>query len=419
VIATNIKEYFPAHLKLLFTLFREKAGGDRAALAPGDHDLAHLLLVNRGRRPDRAALSAGDPAVILMSGGTTGTPKGVLGTHGAYVCVGTQVGAWLASAVTRSDVHLMPLPLFHVYANLGSQSLAIMNGHAMALVPNPRDLDDVIGTIKQVKPAFFTGVPTLYIGLLNHEDVQRGRVDFKSIRICVSGASPLLADTKQRFESITGGRIVEGYSLTEGMMALCVNPVKGANKLGSVGMPLPDVQVRIVDADTGLRELPAKEVGEIAIAAPQLMTSYWDQPVETAAMLREHPDADGRTRRWLHTGDLGYLDEDGYLFIVDRIKDLIKTSGYQVWPREVEEALAAHPAVAEVGVAGVPDAKQGEAVKAWVVLRAGQSVTEEPLRTFCRESLASYKVPSSIEFRSELPKTMVGKVLRRALREGG
>jgi long-chain acyl-CoA synthetase len=417
VIATNIKDYFPPLLRMLFTLFREKRDGDRVSLVPGDHDFEHLLLVNRGRRPAREPLTLDDPAVLLMSGGTTGTPKGVLGTHGAYTRTGLQVHAWTASVLGMGDsVILLPLPMFHVYANVGVQGLALVTRNPIALVPNPRDLPDLLHTIRRVKPAFFTGVPTLYIALLNHPDVQRGKVDFKSIRICFSGAAALLADTKQRFEALTGGRIVEGYSLTEAMMALCVNPVQGPNKVGSVGMPLPDVHVRIFDGDEGTRVLPAKEVGEIAFSAAQLMTGFWNRPDETAGALRDHVDDDG-PRRWLHTGDLGYLDDDGYLFIVDRKKDLIKTSGFQVWPREVEEALAAHPAVAEVGVAGVPDDVKGEAVKAWVVLRPGQSVTELELRTFCREQLAPYKVPSTIEFRTELPKTMIGKVLRRALRE--
>jgi len=418
VIATNIKEHFPPLLRTLFTLFREKRDGDRISLAPGDHDFAHLLLVNRGKPPAREPLTPDDPAVLLMSGGTTGTPKGVLGTHGAYTRAGLQAHAWTSSVLGIGDSPiLLPLPLFHVYANVGVQGLAFVTRNAIALVPNPRDLPDLLKTIQRVKPAFFTGVPTLYIALLNHPDVQRGKVDFKSIRMCLCGASALMADTRQRFESLTGGRLVEGYSLTEAMMALCINPVKGPNKLGSVGMPLPDVLVRIYDGDDGTRVLPAKEVGEIAFAAPQLMTGFWNRPEETSGVLRDHVDSDG-PRRWLHTGDLGYLDEDGYLFIVESKKDLIKTSGYQVWPREVEEALAAHPSVAEVGVAGVPDAVKGEAVKAWVVLRAGQSASEGDLRAFCRANLAPYKVPSTVEFRSELPKTMVGKVLRRALRGG-
>ena len=417
VIATNIKEYFPPLLRLLFTIAREKRDGDRVTLAAGDHDLAHLLLVNKGRRPPRPDVAADDPAVLLMSGGTTGTPKGVLGRHGAYVMAGLQIKAWNASAAGGpSDICFLPLPLFHVYGNVGVQALSIISGNAIALVPNPRDLDDVVATIRRVKPTFFNGVPTLYIALLNHRDVQKGRVDFKSIRLCFSGASALMADTKMRFESMTGGRIVEGYGLTESMMALCVNPLGGPNKIGSVGMPLPDVHVRVFDGEEGTRVMPANEVGEIALSAPQLMTGYWNRPNETALVLRDHVDEHG-TRRWLHTGDLGYLDDDGYVFIVDRKKDLIKTSGYQVWPREIEEALASHPAVAEVGAAGMPDATKGEVVKAWVVLRAGQSATEADLRAYCREKLAPYKVPAAIEFRAELPKTMVGKVLRRALRE--
>jgi len=354
-----------------------------------------------------------------MSGGTTGTPKGVLGSHGAYVMSGLQIQAWTGSILgAGTSVIMLPLPLFHVYANVGVQALALVTGNPIALVPNPRDLSDLIATIRRVKPAFFNGVPTLYVALLNHRDVQRGAVDFKSIEICFSGAAALMADTKHRFESMTGGRLVEGYSLTEAMMALCINPVNGPNKTGSVGMPLPDVYVRIVDGDEGTRELPAGELGEICFSAPQLMIGFWNRLDETAAVLRAHEEPGG-ARRWLHTGDLGYLDEDGYLFIVDRKKDLIKTSGFQVWPREVEETLTSHPAVAEAGVAGIPDNTKGEAVKAWVVLRKGQTATEADLRAFCRQTLAPYKVPSRIEFRSELPKTMVGKVLRRALKEGG
>jgi long-chain acyl-CoA synthetase len=417
-VATNIKEYFPPLLRLLFTLFRETRDGDRVSLRPGDHDFAHLLLVNRHRRAPGAMVEPGDPAVVLMSGGTTGTPKGVVGTHASYVYAGLQIRSWNASALRGpDDVLFLPLPLFHVYGNVGVQALSIINNSAIALVPNPRDLSDLLATLRRVKPSFFNGVPTLYNALLNHADVVSGKIDFTSIQLCFSGASALLAETKSRFESMTGGRIVEGFSLTEAMMALCVNPVKGPNKIGSVGMPLPDVRVRIFDAEQGTRVLAANEIGEVALAAPQLMRGYLNRPEETAAVLREHLDEDG-ARRWLHTGDLGYLDEDGYLFIVDRMKDLIKTSGYQVWPREIEEVLAMHPAIAEVGVAGVPDPAKGEAVKAWAVLRAGHSVTEEQLRAFCREKLAPYKVPSKIEFRPDLPKTMVGKVLRRALRDG-
>jgi long-chain acyl-CoA synthetase len=305
-----------------------------------------------------------------MSGGTTGTPKGVVGLHRHYTITGRQLATWLqAGTAPWDDVVMAALPLFHSFANIGIQSVALRNHNAMALVPNPRDLDDLLDTINKTRPAAFSGVPTLFNALLHHPRVQAGKVDFSSVKVCFSGAAPLLAETKRRFEELTGGRIVEGYSLTEAMLACTVNPVEGPNKIGSVGMPLPDVEVRVVDPEDGAR-LPAGEVGEVLIKAPQLMACYWDDPEETAATVGT---ADGQ--RWLHTGDLGYLDADGYLFIVDRMKDLIKTHGYQVWPREIEEVLATHPAVAEVGVAGVPDEAKGEVAKAWVVLRPGQQAS--------------------------------------------
>jgi long-chain acyl-CoA synthetase len=417
VIATNVKEYFPAPLRLLYTIARERREGDRITLSPGDHDLQSLLRWNAGHKPPARSIDPTDSAVLLLSGGTTGTPKGVLGKHSSYVISALQIQAWTAGVLeAHKDVIFLPLPLFHVYANVGVQGLALITGCPIALVPNPRDLNDLLATIRRVKPAFLNGVPTLYVALLHHPDVQSGKFDFRSIKICFSGAAPLLAETKRRFESLTGGRIVEGYSLTEAMMALCVNPVRGTNKIGSVGMPLPDVSIRIVDPDEGTHELPSGEVGEICFAAPQLMAGFLDDPEETAQALRVHAGAGGGAL-CLHTGDLGYLDEDGYVFIVDRKKDLIKTSGYQVWPREIEETLALHPAVADVGVAGVADELKGEAVHAWVVRRKGEAVSEGDLRAFCRERLAPYKVPSKIEFRADLPKTLVGKVLRRGLKD--
>ncbi|MFL6252446.1 MAG: AMP-binding protein [Actinomycetes bacterium] len=410
VVATNVKEYLPPLLRVLFTLARERKDGHRVRIADGDLWLGDLL--DRHRDAPRAAgpVSPDDPAVILMSGGTTGTPKGVVGLHRHYTITGRQLGTWLqAGTAPWDDVIMAALPLFHSFANIGIQSVALRNHTAIALVPNPRDLDDLLDTIAKTRPTAFSGVPTLFNALLHHPRVQAGKVDFSSVKVCFSGAAPLLAETKRRFEELTGGRIVEGYSLTEAMLACAVNPVEGPNKIGSVGMPLPDVEVRIVDPEGGAR-LPAGEVGEVLIKAPQLMACYWDDPEETAATVRTHDDG-----CWLHTGDLGYLDSDGYLFIVDRMKDLIKTHGYQVWPREIEEVLATHPAVAEVGVAGVPDEAKGEVAKAWVVLRPGQQASAEELRAFSRERLAPYKVPATVEFRAELPKSMVGKVLRRAL----
>ena len=416
IIATSIKEYLPPLLRLLFTLLKEKKEGHRIETTPGDPWLQPLLRAHRaGRRPD-VRVRPDDPAVILSSGGTTGTPKGVLGLHRHYVAAGLQLYAWTKSAKDNwTDVIMLPLPLFHVYANVGVQPLAFVGPNPLSLVPNPRDIHDLLRTIRQVKPAFFNGVPTLYTAVLNHPDVREGKVDLSSIKLCFSGAAALMAETKRQFEALTGARLVEGYSLTEGMMACCINPLKGENKIGSIGLPLPDVEVRIVDAENADREMPFGEVGEMILRAPQHMAEYWNNPLETAETLQTH----GPGGPWVHTGDLAYMDPQGYIFIVDRKKDMIKTSGFQVWPREIEEVVAAHPAVMEVGVAGVPDPVKGEVAKAWVVLKAGKSATEDEIRSYCRERLAPYKVPAKVEFRAELPKTMVGKVLRRMLTAGG
>jgi len=433
ILVTNIKEYLPAMTRLLFTLFKEKSGGHRIGLDPAHHTFQEYLARGAGRRPERASRPTPDmPALMLMSGGTTGLPKAVVGLHRHLVAAGLQLHAWLRppannlikgagrrslAAPRRSlrslgrDIALVPLPLFHVYASVGVQSHAFVSRTPLALVPSPRDVDDLLATIARVRPTLVSSVPALFIAMLNHPKVKDRKIDFTSIRACFSGAAPLLAETKKRFEELTGGRIVEGYSLTEAMMACIVNPLNGVNKTGSVGVPLPDVEVAIVDGESGDAFLPAGEVGEIVLRAPQLMQGYWKNPGETARALRTH----GQGQVWLHTGDLGYLDPDDFLFIVDRKKDLIKTSGYQVWPREIEEVLARHPAVADVGVAGVQDAAKGEAVKAWVVRRPDQPVTADELRAYCRTCLAPFKVPTHIEFRESLPKTMIGKVLRRAL----
>jgi long-chain acyl-CoA synthetase len=418
VIATNVKEYLPVALRIAYTLLKEKKEGDRITLRDGDARLTGLL--RRHRRAGRPDLPVrlDDPATILMSGGTTGLPKGVVGTHRGMTIAGRQLQAWLRPAMHEwTDTIMLPLPLFHVYANVGVQSLALINHNPIALIPNPRELRDVLKEINAVKPSFICAIPTLLTGIMNHPMTRGGKVDFTSIKLCFSGAAALMAETKRRWEEMTGGVIVEGYSLTEAQMAVVANPVVGQKKIGSVGMPLPDVEVRIVDGDDGRTSLAQGETGEIVIRAPQLMQGYWQQPEETREMLRAGDDGEPL----LYTGDLGYLDGDGYLFIVDRKKDLIKTSGYQVWPREIEEVISAHPAVAEVGVAGLPDKMRGETVKAWIVLRPGASAAAAEIKSYCRERLAPYKVPSQYEFVSELPKSQVGKVLRRVLRqqEGG
>jgi long-chain acyl-CoA synthetase len=407
VIATSIKEYLPPALRILFSLLKEKKEGHRITLQAGDQWLADLLQKHaRGARPE-IEIQPSDPAILLFSGGTTGTPKAALGTHQALVMSGMQVHAWFKDfLVDWDDIIMLNMPLFHAYGLAGVFSAGVVGRNPFAVIPNPRDLDDMVKTIHKVKPAFLPGVPTLFNAMLSHPKVEAGKADLKSIKLCISGASPLLAETKQRFETITEGRISEAYALSESMLAATMTPLHGAYKPGSVGLPLPDVEVRIVDSDTGENELALNQVGEILLRAPQLMVGYWQNPGETANVLR-----DG----WLYTGDIGYLDSDGYLFIVDRKKDLIKPGGFQVWPREVEEVIASHPAVQEVCVGGVPDPYQVEAVKAWVVLIPDQQVGADELRTYCRENLAAYKVPKHIEFRDNLPKTTVGKILRREL----
>ncbi|HSF81781.1 MAG TPA: long-chain fatty acid--CoA ligase [Anaerolineales bacterium] len=407
VIATNIKEYLPVLKRILFTFLKEKKDGHRVTLRPGDVWLGDLLYKYTSTPPSDFKTQPGDPAVLLFSGGTTGTPKAALGTQQSLLISGIQIRTWFKNLlVDWDDIILMNMPLFHAYGLAGVLATGLVGHNTFALIPNPRDLDDMLATIQKVRPAFLPGVPTLFNALLNHPKVTSGQIDLTSLKLCISGASSLLAETKQRFERITGGRIVEAYAMTESMLGATVSPVHGAYKPGSIGIPLPDVEIRIVDIENNQEVLQPEQVGEILLRAPQIMQGYWNKPEETARILR-----DG----WLYTGDIGYQDEDGYAFIVDRMKDLIKPGGFQVWPREVEEVIAAHPMVAEVCVAGVPDAHYVEAVKAWVVLHSGQQISSAELRAYCRENLASYKVPKFVEYCESLPKSSVGKILKREL----
>ena len=413
VIVAHVRDALAFPKSLLFRLFREGKDGHGTMPHGDDETMASLLSHHRGAMPASSAPRPSETAVLLPSGGTTGTPKWVEGTHGGLAVSGRQLHAWLSPVLTGEDVFLVPLPLFHTYGFSGIQSLAFAGGLSLALIPNPRDTAGMLRTIRRERPRFICAVPTLLTAIMSHKDAAKTRDAFREVKLCFSGAAPLLAETRRRFETLTGGVVMEGYSLTEAQMAVVANPALGEKKIGSVGMPLPDVDLRIVDVDDATRDLPAGESGEILLSAPQLMRGYWNQPDETTAVTSSSSDR----RRWLHTGDIGYVDADGYLFITDRKKELIKVSGFQVWPREVEEAIAAHPAVLEAGVAPVTDPVKGEVPKAWVVLRAGQSASVEELRAFCRERLAPYKVPAQVSVVPELPKTAVGKVLRRKLKE--
>jgi len=407
IIATNIKEFLPLIKRVLFTQFKENKDGHRITLQSGDFWFTDLLQANKSKPKLAHQVKPSDPAILLFSGGTTGTPKAALGTHRSLFIAGTQIRTWLKNVLDDwTDIIMLNMPLFHAYGLVGVFATGLVGRNTFALIPNPRDLDDLLTTIHKIKPAFLPGVPTLFNALLNHPRVKSGEVDLTSIKLCISGAASLLAETKQRFEKVTGGRIAEAYAMTESMLGATMSPVLGIYKPGSIGIPLPDVEVCIMDLDNGQTKLKTGEVGEILLRAPQIMQGYWNKPDETANMIR-----DG----WLYTGDIGYQDEDGYVFIVDRKKDLIKPGGFQVWPRDVEEVIAAHPAVAEVCVGGIPDPHSVEAVKAWVVLHPDQQLTEKELQEYCREKLAACKVPKVIEFRAALPKSTVGKILRREL----
>lgn len=409
IIAANVREYLPFVLRLLFTLAKEKKEGHRIDLQQGDFWFKDLLKQYKGSGRPNVTVNPGDNAIILFTGGTTGLSKAAVGSHEGLVMSGQQIFAWFQNILHEwNDVFLTALPLFHVFANAGVQTAALVSRGSMALVPNARDIPDVMKTIEKTKATFFPSVPTMFNAMLNHPLVKEGKVNLTSIKLCISGASALLQETKESFEKLTGSRIVEGYALTESMMAICCTPVEGKYKVGSIGMPVSDVFVRIADVEDGSKTLPLGEgnVGEIVLRAPQLMRGYWQRPEATAEMIKNGE---------LFTGDLGYMDEDGYIFIVDRKKDVVKVSGFQVWPREVEEVLATHPKVMEVAVAGIPDPRTTEAVKTWIVLRPGMVATADEIQNFCKEKLTGYKVPRFVEFRSELPKSTVGKVLRREL----
>jgi len=406
LVVTNIKEYLPGLMRTLFTLLKEKKGGHRVSLAEGDLWLQEVL--GRHDRRERPALKIGpeDVALFQYSGGTTGLSKAAVATHRNLVANTLQIHSWMTQCRDGEEIVLMAIPMFHVYGMVAGMSFAVRSGASMVMIPNPRDLKDVLENIDKVQPTVFPGVPTMYNAINNHPDVAAGKYKLTSIKACISGSAPLLRETKDRFEALTGGKLVEGFGLSEAPTATHCNPLLGENRSGSIGLPFPDVDCRIVSLDDGVTVLAAGEIGELAIRSPNVMRGYHNMPTETTNSLR-----DG----WLFTGDIARMDSDGYFYIVDRKKELIKPGGFQVWPREVEEEIAKNPKVLDVGVAGIPDAYRGETVKAWVVVRPGETLTEEEVKAWCKERMAVFKVPTQVEFRAELPKTTVGKILRREL----
>ena len=413
LIVTNLKETLPPVLKILFTLAKEKKGGFRieGGLAEGDIWFQDLLAKHANTPRPKLDIGSDDTAMFQYSGGTTGVAKAAVAMHRNIIADTLQIKSWMTNLNEGNEIVLMAIPLFHVYGMVAGMLFAMAAGASMVMVPNPRDLKDVLDNISKHKATIFPGVPALYNGINNHPDVKAGKYNLSSIKACISGSAPLLRETKEKFEALTGGKVFEGFGLSEAPTATHCNPFSGVNKTGSIGMPLPDVDCKIISLDDGETEMPQGEIGEIIIHGPQVMKGYHNMPTETANTLRTMKDG----KVWLFTGDIARMDEDGYFYIVDRKKELIKPGGYQVWPREVEEVLIAYPKVMDVGVAGIPDPYRGETVKAWIVFKPGETATEDELKAFCKERLAAYKVPTHFEFRAELPKTTVGKILRREL----
>lgn len=407
VIITSIKDYLPFPKNLLYPYVQKKEQGVQVHVAHSgvSHQFMEILKTSQAIEPTIDFNFEEDLALLQYTGGTTGFPKGVMLTHKNLIANTRMCAEWLTEPNTQSEppVILGILPIFHVYGMTTVLLYTVMQGGKMVLLPK-FNAEMILKTIQKQRPTLFPGAPTIYIGLINHPQIKK--YDLSSIKACISGSAPLPAEVQEQFEELTGGKLVEGYGLTES------SPVTHANLLfenirqkNSIGIPWPDTDAMIVD---GSIERPRAngEIGELVVKGPQVMKGYWNRPEENAMTLE-----DG----WLKTGDLGYMDDDGFFYVVDRKKDVIIAGGYNIYPREVEEVLYEHPDVVECVAAGVPDPYRGETVKAYIVLREGATTTEADLNKFCRENLAAYKVPRIYEFRAELPKTAVGKILRRAL----
>jgi long-chain acyl-CoA synthetase len=409
VVVTNIKEYFPSTLKTLFTLMKEKKDGHRIKLSNKDDLWFQDLLESAVLPPGLVEKGPGDTACLIYTGGTTGIPKGAELTH-RNVVSNAVAGSYWSHSREAEEISVGALPFFHSYGMTAVMNMTIATAGTMVLIADPRDVKHIMGSIAKHKATLYSAVPSSYTRINTHPDVSK--FDLSSVRVCLSGAAPLPKQVQETFQSITGGKLVEAFGMTESSPATHVNPLN-RNKIGTIGTPWPDTDVRIVDIDTGEEELEQGEIGEMIMQGPQVMKGYWRMPTETANMLREHPQIG--PGKWLHSGDIALMDQEGYFRIVDRKKDMIICGGYNVYPRNIEEVLFKHPAVKEAGVVGTRDEYRGETVIAFVVLNEGMEATEQEIIDHCAETLAKYKVPSKVIFRKTLPMTAVGKVLRREL----
>ncbi|WP_185806929.1 long-chain-fatty-acid--CoA ligase [Bacillus sp. HMF5848] len=406
IIVTSIKDYLPFPKNLLYPFVQKKQQqvAVKVEHAGSNHLFTKIIQTTEPIPPKVEIDPEEDVAVLQYTGGTTGFPKGVMLTHKNLVSNTLMSKAWMYKCEKGKESVMGIIPFFHVYGMTTVMNLSIMQGFKMILLPK-FDATDALKTIEKQKPTLFPGAPTIYIALLNHPEISS--YDLSSIDSCISGSAPLPVEVQEQFEAVTGGKVVEGYGLSEASPVTHSNFLWTKRKNGSIGVPWPDTDAKILTLDTG-EPVEPKEIGEVYIRGPQVMKGYWNKPEETAATIK-----DG----WLATGDLGYMDEDGFFYIVDRKKDMIIAGGFNIYPREIEEVLYEHEKIQEAVVAGVPDEYRGETVKAYIVLKERAQVTEEELDAFARKYLAAYKVPRVYEFRKELPKTAVGKILRRTLVE--
>jgi long-chain acyl-CoA synthetase len=398
-------------LKAIILTDLHETGGERprpksgTGAAEGVYDYAELLEMGRRLPPPSVEVNPDEVALLQYTGGTTGFSKGAMLTHRNLVADVFQCVSWNQDAVRGQERMLAALPFFHVYGMTVAMNEAIELAATIILLPR-FNVDEALEAINLYQPTRFPGVPTMYMAIMNHPQVNKYNVS--SIRVCSAGSAPMPIEAQKRFEELTGAKISEGYGLTEASPVTHANPFLGKRKIGSIGLPRPDVDSKIVDLETGEKDLPPGEKGELCIRGPQVMKGYWNRPEETSKALRNG---------WLYTGDIARMDEEGYFYIVDRKKDMIICSGYNVYPREIEEVLYQHPKIREACILGVPDPYRGETVKAFVVLKENQQATAEEIIEYCQKNMAKYKVPTSVEFRQELPKSNVGKVLRKILRE--
>ena len=406
VVVTSIPDYLPFPLNWLAPLKLKKTGQYvKVPREEGVHFFKELIAEARPE-PPAAEVALDDVAVLQYTGGTTGVSKGAMLTHRNLSANVQQGRALFTQAEPGREVFLACLPYFHVFGMTTSMLIPVMLGAHLVLVPNPRDIDDQVKSIRKYRVTMYPSVPALFSGIANHPKIDD--IDVSSVKYCFSGSAPLPVEVLERFEALTGSKITEGFGLTETSPITHANPFDGVRKVGSVGIPIPRTDMKVVDVETGRTELGLGEKGELCIRGPQVMAGYWNRPDETAATLR-----DG----WLYTGDLARVDEDGYTFIVGRKKDMIVASGYNVYPDEVDNVLFSHPAVLEAATIGVPDEKRGETVKSFIVLKPDADATEDEILEFCRKELAPFKVPRRIEFLPELPKSSALKILRRELRD--